>query len=231
MKTKEQLDAEAAALLEMLRAKGALAAKDRAAIPQQDMPSQTPEARVRNTREVAEGYTEAMARVESMRCLQCPTKPCVAGCPVEIDIPGFVKAIAEGRDGDAIAIIKRTSLLPSVCGRVCPQETQCMEKCTLGKIRKDMQQSVAIGRLERYAADLEREAGRALPPPVKPATGRKVAANWNCACSTGPADNPRRRSWAIRPPYRPRRRSYRRRPRCRAVAPPAATARLLPCLP
>ena len=175
MKTKEQLDAEAAALLETLRAKGALAAKDRAAIPQQDMPSQTPEARVRNTREVAEGYTEAMARVESMRCLQCPTKPCVAGCPVEIDIPGFVKAIAEGRDGDAIAIIKRTSLLPSVCGRVCPQETQCMEKCTLGKIRKDMQQSVAIGRLERYAADLEREAGRALPPPVKPATGRKVA--------------------------------------------------------
>ena len=204
MKTKEQLDAEAAALLETLRAKGALAAKDRAAIPQQDMPSQTPEARVRNTREVAEGYTEAMARVESMRCLQCPTKPCVAGCPVEIDIPGFVKAIAEGRDGDAIAIIKRTSLLPSVCGRVCPQETQCMEKCTLGKIRKDMQQSVAIGRLERYAADLEREAGRALPPPVKPASKRNPS-SWRrpisrCASGMPAKTAPYRASMAAFPP-------------------------------
>ncbi len=175
MKTREQLDAEARGLLDALRAKGALAAKDRTAIPQQDMPSQTPEARVRNTREVAEGYTEAMARVEALRCLQCPTKPCIGGCPVSIDIPGFVQAIAEGRDADAIAIIKRTSLLPSVCGRVCPQETQCMARCTLGKIRKDVQQSVAIGRLERYVADLEREAGRTRPPAVKPATGRKVA--------------------------------------------------------
>lgn len=175
MSSKEQLDVEAGKILGELRAKEKLTPKDRVAIPQQPMPTQSPEARVKNTSEVALGYTEAMARVEAMRCLQCANQPCVAGCPVEIDIPAFVKAIAEKRDADAISIIKRTSLLPCVCGRVCPQETQCMEHCTLGKINKDVEKGVAIGRLERYVADLERESGKSVPPSVKPATGKKVA--------------------------------------------------------
>lgn len=176
MKTRDQLNAEAEARLSnLLSSDTPLTAKTRAAIPQQPMPSQEPDVRIHNTQEVAQGYTAAMARVEAMRCLQCPTQPCVTGCPVEINIPQFVKAIAEGRNQDAIQIIKRTSLLPSVCGRVCPQETQCMSQCTLGKLHKDREQSVAIGRLERYVADLERAENRTLPPDVKPATGHRVA--------------------------------------------------------
>ena len=174
MTDKGKLDSEARAILVGLEAKGTLTAKDCIAIPQQPMPSQPPSERVRNNHEVAQGYTEAMARVEAMRCMQCANRPCVAGCPVAIDIPAFIKAIAEGRDADAVAVIKRTSLLPSVCGRVCPQETQCMEKCTLGKVLKDVEKSVAIGRLERYVADLERESGKTVPPAVKPDTGKKV---------------------------------------------------------
>lgn len=173
--TPAELQSAAERLQQDLRSKPKLTPKDRAAVPQQDMPSQSPAERVRNTREVALGYTEAMARVEAARCLQCPTAPCVKGCPVAIDIPGFVKAIEEGRDREAIGIIKRTSLLPAVCGRVCPQETQCMEHCTVGKIKKDPMQSVAIGRLERFVADREREEFGIQPPVVKPATGRKVA--------------------------------------------------------
>lgn len=172
---KDKLDAEAREQIESLKAQGELKAKDRAKIPQQPMPAQSPEERIKNNSEVATGYTEAMARVEAMRCLQCVNKPCVKGCPVSIDIPAFIKAISEGRDGDAIRIIKKASLLPSVCGRVCPQETQCMELCTLGKILKDVEKGVAIGRLERYVADLERETGKALPPQTAPDTGKKVA--------------------------------------------------------
>lgn len=169
------LHAAAEHLLQDLRAKPKLTAKDRVAIPQQDMPSQPPDERIRNTKEVALGYTEAMARVEAARCIQCPSAPCVKGCPVAIDIPAFVKAIAEGRDQEAIGIIKRTSLLPAVCGRVCPQETQCMEQCTVGKMKKDPMQSVAIGRLERFVADREREEFGIQAPVVKPETGHKVA--------------------------------------------------------
>ncbi|MCL1856989.1 MAG: dihydropyrimidine dehydrogenase, partial [Kiritimatiellaeota bacterium] len=135
--------------------------KDRMAIPQQEMPTQDPRERIGNTREVATGYTAEMAMKEAQRCLQCPAKPCVKGCPVAIDIPGFIKAMAEGKDDEAIAVIKRTSLLPAVCGRVCPQETQCMAHCTVGKMLKDPMKSVCIGRLERYAADRERTGGRA----------------------------------------------------------------------
>ncbi len=175
MKSRNEMDAEARCLLGELLAKDKLTARDRASIPQQEMPSQSAGERIGNTSEVALGYTPAMARLEAMRCLQCPSKPCVSGCPVAIDIPEFVKAIAEGRDADAIAIIKRRSLLPCVCGRVCPQEKQCMKNCTAGKIAGDPEKSVAIGRLERYVADLERESGRSVPPPVKPSTGKKVA--------------------------------------------------------
>ena len=152
-----------------------LSPKERAAIPQQDMPTQDARERIHNTHEVALGYTEEMARLEANRCLQCKTRPCMEGCPVSIDIPGFIHAIAEGRDKDAIGIIKQTSLLPSICGRVCPQEKQCMKNCTVGKMAKDPMKAVCIGRLERYAADKERAEGTAGAPAIAPATGKRVA--------------------------------------------------------
>lgn len=175
MKSKAAFDAEAKKILLDLEAKAALTVKDRASIPQQEMPTQPPSVRIKNTSEVALGYTTAMARVEALRCLQCVNQPCVAGCPVSIDIPRFIRAITERRDADAIAVIKESSLLPSVCGRVCPQESQCMLGCTLGKIHKDVLKGVAIGRLERYVADQEREHGQRVIPPIKRATGQKVA--------------------------------------------------------
>ena len=197
METPEQLDAHAKALLAGLPAGEPLKAPQRMAIPQQAMPSQAPDVRIHNNQEVALGYTEAQARVEAQRCLQCPTKPCVAGCPVAIDIPAFIHAIAEGRDGDAIGIIKSASLLPSVCGRVCPQERQCMLGCTVGKIKKDVGQAVAIGRLERYVADKERERGTAELPAIAPATGKKVAVIGSGPASLAFASDARRAGHAV----------------------------------
>jgi glutamate synthase (NADPH/NADH) small chain len=149
--------------------------RDRMAIPAQEMPAQDPQARRRNVQEVALGYTPEQAQLEAMRCLQCKNQPCVEGCPVRIDIPGFVKAVADGDFQAAIDRIKRNSLLPSVCGRVCPQESQCQAPCTVGKALKDVNLSVSVGRLERFVADWEREEGRVRVPEVKSATGRKVA--------------------------------------------------------
>ena len=181
--TPAQLQHDAAAKLAEIAALGRpLTPRDRMAIPAQDMPSQAPEVRRANMKEVACGYSSEQARLEALRCLQCKNAPCVKGCPVSIDIPRFIKAIAEGRDADAIGVIRETSLLPAVCGRVCPQETQCQEPCTLGKGLKCVDKSVMIGRLERYVADLERESGQVRMPAIKPATGRKVA-----IIGTGPA--------------------------------------------
>lgn len=175
-KTLEQLDTEARAELAALRARTApLKPKDRTSIPLQDMPVQAPAIRARNVDEVALGYTPAQAQVEAMRCLQCNNAPCVKGCPVAIDIPGFIKAIAEGDNRESIDVLKRTTVLPAICGRVCPQESQCQAVCTVGKILKSVDKAVAIGRLERYAADWEREIGGVSKPVVKPPTGKKVA--------------------------------------------------------
>lgn len=149
--------------------------RERMGIPPQDMPSQDPLERRGNMTEVALGYAAEQARLESMRCLQCRNAPCVEGCPVRIDIPGFLKAAADGDFQRAIHIVKQTSLLPAVCGRVCPQETQCQLNCTVGKGLKDVAKAVSIGRVERFVADLERESGQSEPPPVKPPTGKKVA--------------------------------------------------------
>ena len=113
------------------------------------MPCQEPHIRNKNFDEVARGYTAETAIAEARRCLQCPTKPCVAGCPVSIDIPAFIAEMAEGRFEEAYQIIHRSSSLPAVCGRVCPQERQCESKCTRG-IKHE---AVGIGRLERFAAD------------------------------------------------------------------------------
>lgn len=148
--------------------------RDRVAIPPQPMPSQDPVERRRNFGQVALGYSAEQARLEAMRCLQCKNAPCVEGCPVRIDIPAFVGAIADGDFGVAIEIIKRQSLLPAICGRVCPQETQCQEECTVGKSLRDVERAVSIGRLERFVADREMETGRD-PPEIKPETGKRVA--------------------------------------------------------
>lgn len=153
---------------------GELKNKDRRAIPQQDMPAQDPGVRCTNQQEVALGYTEEQARVEALRCLNCPTKPCISGCPVAIDIPSFVLQTAEGLYQDAIDTIKKSSLLPAICGRVCPQEAQCMLACTVGKAARDPMKSVAIGRIERFVADRERAAGAVKTPLVAPDSGFKV---------------------------------------------------------
>ena len=114
-----------------------------------EMPTQEPNVRNKNFNEVALGYTEEQAVDEAQRCLNCKTRNCVAGCPVNIDIPGFIKEVAEGKYEDAYQIIAKSSSLPAVCGRVCPQESQCEGKCVRG-IKGD---PVGIGRLERFVAD------------------------------------------------------------------------------
>ena len=175
-KDKKGIAAEAKKMLdEILGREEPLKPKDRLAIPAQEMAAQNPVVRRENISEVALGYTEEQARLEAMRCLNCKNKPCITGCPVQIDIPGFVTAIADGDFHKSAAILKRNTLLPAVCGRVCPQETQCQEPCTIGKSLKDVEKSVAIGRLERYVADWERETGNIEVPEVKPETGKRVA--------------------------------------------------------
>jgi len=140
-------------------------------VPRQKMPEQEPKVRAKNFNEVPFGYTPELAQLESSRCLQCKKPKCIEGCPVEIDIPAFIKLINEGDfDGSARKLKERNSL-PAVCGRVCPQEDQCEKVCIVGK--KD--QPVAIGRLERFAADWERTKGKITIPENAPATGKKVA--------------------------------------------------------
>ncbi|MGE5530102.1 MAG: NADPH-dependent glutamate synthase [Patescibacteria group bacterium] len=120
--------------------------------PRVGMPKQPADERRHNFNEVALGLTSEMAAAEAGRCLQCKARPCIGGCPVEVDIPGFIDLIKQGRPGEAAALIKQKNALPAICGRVCPQETQCEAVCVLGK----KGQPVAIGALERYAADWER---------------------------------------------------------------------------
>lgn len=145
--------------------------KGRERIPRQKMPEQSPKERIRNFDEVPYGYPEETAILEASRCLQCKKPPCVEGCPVEIDIPGFIKLIREGDFLGAVRKIKEKNALPAICGRVCPQETQCEARCVLGK--KD--EPVAIGRLERFVADYEREKSEIYIPEIKEETKKKVA--------------------------------------------------------
>ena len=188
---------EAAALLEELAPRAdALKPKERLAIPPQHMPTQHHTTRRGNFNEVATGYTPEQARLEAMRCLQCKNRPCIEGCPVRIDIPGFVQAIADGDFKRAIGIIKQNSLLPAICGRVCPQETQCQAPCTVGKALKDTDKAVSIGRLERFAADWERAHG-VEPPAVKPDTGKRVAVVGSGPASLTVAADVRREGHAV----------------------------------
>jgi len=123
------------------------------------MPQQPPAERIKNFFEVALGYTEEQAIAEAKRCLHCKEKPCIAGCPVIIDIPEFVGLVAEGKFLEAAAVLKRDNSLPAICGRVCPQEEQCEKTCLLSKTG----QPIAIGRLERYVADYEALHADATP--------------------------------------------------------------------
>ena len=113
------------------------------------MPTQEPNVRNKNFLEVATGYTEEVAIEEAQRCLNCKHKPCVSGCPVHISIPDFIKEVAQGNFSGAYDVISKSSSLPAVCGRVCPQETQCESKC----VRGIKTEPVGIGRLERFVAD------------------------------------------------------------------------------
>ncbi len=135
------------------------------------MREQPPEERIHNNLEVPYGYSEKEAVREANRCLQCKKPLCVNGCPVEINIPGFIGKIAEGNFSEAIHILKEKNVLPSVCGRVCPQEEQCEKMCVLGK----KMEPVAIGRLERFAADWEAEQGEAPLLKRKKSTGKSIA--------------------------------------------------------
>jgi glutamate synthase (NADPH/NADH) small chain len=140
-------------------------------VPRQKMPEQEPQKRIRNFEEVPLGYSEQTAIIEAKRCIQCKKPGCVGGCPVDVKIPEFIKEIAEGRFTEAALKLKETNGLPAVCGRVCPQEDQCEKLCVLGK----KGEPVAIGRLERFAADYERNAGKVSIPPAVKSNGKKIA--------------------------------------------------------
>ncbi|OGR07813.1 MAG: glutamate synthase (NADPH), homotetrameric [Deltaproteobacteria bacterium RIFOXYD12_FULL_50_9] len=140
-------------------------------IPRQQMPEQDPQRRRHNFEEVPYGYTEELALLEARRCLKCKKPGCVQGCPVNIDIPGFIKLIEEGKFIEAAWKLKEQNTLPAVTGRVCPQEVQCESKCILGK----KGEPCAIGRLERFAADYAIKKGAINVPRLPPATGKKIA--------------------------------------------------------
>lgn len=135
------------------------------------MREQPPKERIHNNLEVPYGYSEEEAINEAKRCLKCKKPLCVAGCPVEIDIPGFIAFIAEGEFRKAIGVLKEKNVLPAVCGRVCPQEEQCEKICVLSK----KMEPVGVGRLERFAADWEAKQGDSELLPKAKSTGKKVA--------------------------------------------------------
>jgi len=146
--------------------------KDRMKLPRQKMPERRADERNRDFREVNQGLDRAMAQAEARRCLDCANPQCVAGCPVSIDIPSFIKLIERGEFLAAAWKLKETNSLPAICGRVCPQETQCEELCAM---KKASGVPVAIGNLERFASDFERLSGSVDVPPLPPPTGKRAA--------------------------------------------------------
>ena len=144
--------------------------------PRQKMPEQSPDVRVKNFNEVPFGYSPETAQVEASRCLQCKNAPCQGGCPVEVKIPEFIKRVCDGDFLGAARLVLQDNSLPAICGRVCPQETQCELYCVLGK----KGEPVAIGRLERFVADYAREHGgdepdKTVSVPTCEPTGKRVA--------------------------------------------------------
>ncbi len=146
--------------------------KERMKLSRQKMPEREPEERNQDFLEVNRGLEEKSAKEEAKRCLDCANPQCVLGCPVGIDIPTFVKLVEIGDYEQSVRKIKETNVLPAICGRVCPQETQCEEVCNL---KKATGVPVAIGNLERFVADYERKTGKVHIPKLPPSTGHKVA--------------------------------------------------------
>lgn len=146
--------------------------KKRVAIPRVVMPMLDPSYRITCNDEVNQGLSAEQAVVEATRCMDCPDPQCMEGCPVSINIPGFIKNIERKEFLTAAAVLKQTSALPAVCGRVCPQEKQCESRCIYNKMKKA---PVAIGYLERFAADFERESGEAATPVIAEKNGKKIA--------------------------------------------------------
>ena len=146
-------------------------AKDRMKKPRNHMALQDAEKRIKNFDEVPVGFTLAEAQDEAIRCLQCKDPDCVPGCPVGIDIPAFIKFIEDGDIASAATKIRETNFLPAVCGRVCPQDKQCEAVCIVG----NKNEPVAIGNLERFVADYEREHKLPRMPKIDPETGKKIA--------------------------------------------------------
>ncbi|HKL67797.1 MAG TPA: NAD(P)-binding protein, partial [Bacteroidales bacterium] len=150
----------------------AIKPKDRTSMQRVKMPEQEPDVRNKNHKEVNRGLTEQMAVKEAQRCLDCANPTCISGCPVGINIPKFIKRIEQGEFLESAKVLKETNALPAVCGRVCPQEVQCEASCFyVQKLKKD---PVAIGFLERFAADYERNSGNISIPEVKEKNGIKV---------------------------------------------------------
>ncbi len=150
----------------------ARSAKERTATPRVKMPELDPAYRITCNEEVNRGLSREQAVTEATRCLDCPDPQCITGCPVGINIPGFIKNIERGCFGEAAIVLQETSALPAVCGRVCPQERQCESKCIYNKMRKE---PVAIGYLERFAADNARLSGESSQPGCAAPNGIKIA--------------------------------------------------------
>ena len=154
--------------------------KERTELERNHMPEQAPDQRNKNFTEVNEGLSEENAVLEASRCLDCPKPTCITGCPVGINIPKFIKKIESGEFLDAASVLKETNALPAVCGRVCPQEVQCEQVCFY--TQKLNKPPVAIGNLERFAADYERNSGKISVPEISNKNGIKVA-----SIGSGPA--------------------------------------------
>lgn len=154
----------------MLEDVKSMSKQERMKLPRQPMPTQDPQERARNYHEVALGYPDEAALLEAFRCLQCKRPKCVEGCPVGVNIPAFIQYLKDGDMPGAVRSLKGDNNLPAICGRVCPQETQCEALCIMGK----KHEPVAIGRLERYVADWDL-AHPTAPPELPPASGKKVA--------------------------------------------------------
>lgn len=149
-----------------------MSAKERTAIPRAKMPELDPAYRITCNEEVNQGLNEEQAVTEATRCLDCPDPQCMTGCPVGINIPGFIKNIQRRNFPEAAMVLKETSALPAVCGRVCPQERQCESRCIYLKMKKP---AVAIGYLERFAADAQRLSGSGDLPACQPSNGMRIA--------------------------------------------------------
>jgi glutamate synthase (NADPH) small chain len=149
-----------------------VSAKERSRTERVKMPERPPDVRNKDFNEVPRGLSEEQARCEATRCLDCPTPTCISGCPVNINIPGFIKEVERGDFFQAAKVLKTTNALPAVCGRVCPQESQCEQRCIYNRMNK---KPVAIGQLERFVADYERNSGKISIPEVAAPNNIKVA--------------------------------------------------------